>query len=107
MGYKAPNAGVNALTQSIATSNAKYGVRANVIMPGLLNTPMAIEGNHLITGTDRETLRAERHRKVPLHNKMGTAWDTAYAALFLASDESQFITGVMLPVDGGSAARIG
>ncbi|MFT7220110.1 MAG: NAD(P)-dependent dehydrogenase (short-subunit alcohol dehydrogenase family) [Candidatus Azotimanducaceae bacterium] len=93
VGYKVSKAGVNALTQSIATSNAKYGIRANVVMPGLLDTPMAIEGNHLITGTDREKLRAERHRKVPLRHKMGTAWDTAYAALFLASDESQFITG--------------
>lgn len=68
---------------------------------------MAIEGNDPITGTDRETLRAERHRKVPLRHKLGTVWDTTYAALFLASDESQFVTGVVLPVDGGSADRIG
>jgi NAD(P)-dependent dehydrogenase (short-subunit alcohol dehydrogenase family) len=44
---------------------------------------------------------------VPLGGKMGTAWDVAYAALFLASDEARFITGVMLPVDGGQSARIG
>jgi len=68
---------------------------------------MAIVGYDVITGTDRENLRAERHRKVPLRHKLGIAWDTAYAALFLASDESQFITAAMLPVDAGSATRIG
>jgi NAD(P)-dependent dehydrogenase (short-subunit alcohol dehydrogenase family) len=44
---------------------------------------------------------------VPLNRKMGTAWDTAHASLFLASDEAGFITGAVLPVDGGQAARIG
>ena len=44
---------------------------------------------------------------MPLRAQMGTAWDTAYAALFLASDESQFVTGVLLPVDGGMSARVG
>ena len=54
----------------------------------------------------REQLIAERDRQVPL-GKMGTAWDVASAALFLASDEAQFITGVLLPVDGGQSLRIG
>lgn len=44
---------------------------------------------------------------MPLGQKMGDAWDTAYAALFLASDEARFITGVVLPVDGGMSSRIG
>ena len=44
---------------------------------------------------------------MPLGAQMGTAWDVAYAALFLASDEAKFITGVLLPVDGGQSARIG
>jgi NAD(P)-dependent dehydrogenase (short-subunit alcohol dehydrogenase family) len=52
-------------------------------------------------------LRAERDKRVPLKNKMGSAWDVAYAALFLHSDESAFNTGVALPVDGGQSARIG
>ena len=52
-------------------------------------------------------LRHPRNARVPLGGKMGTAWDTANAALFLASDESQFITGVLLPVDGGMSVRIG
>jgi NAD(P)-dependent dehydrogenase (short-subunit alcohol dehydrogenase family) len=48
-----------------------------------------------------------RNARVPLRGKMGTAWDTAHAALFLASDEANFITGVLLPVDGGMSARVG
>ena len=107
VGYKVSKAGVNALTQSIATTNAKYGIRANVVMPGLLDTPMAIEGIATSRGVDRDTLREERNKLVPLRGQMGTAWDTAYAVLFLASDEAQFITGVVLPVDGGTTARIG
>jgi len=107
VGYKVSKAGVNALTHALAMSNAKYGIRANVIMPGLLDTPMAIEGHAKARNIDREKLRAERSALVPLSKRMGTAWDTANAALFLASDEAQFITGVALPVDGGQIAKIG
>jgi NAD(P)-dependent dehydrogenase (short-subunit alcohol dehydrogenase family) len=105
--YKASKAAVNALTHSIALGNARYNIRANVIMPGLMNTPMAIEGISNARGVTKEQLIAERNARVPLGAKMGTAWDVAYAALFLASDEARFITGVMLPVDGGQSARIG
>ena len=105
--YKVSKAGVNALSHTIAWGNAKYGIRANAIMPGLLDTPMAIESHAAGTGKDRAVLRAERDAAVPLAGRMGTAWDTAYASLFLASDEAKFITGVVLPVDGGQAARIG
>jgi NAD(P)-dependent dehydrogenase (short-subunit alcohol dehydrogenase family) len=105
--YKASKAGVNAYTQSLAIGNAKYGIRANVIMPGLIDTPMAIEGISAARGIEREKLIALRDAQVPLGGKMGTAWDVAWAALFLASDEARFITGVVLPVDGGQSARIG
>lgn len=105
--YKTSKAGVNAYTHALATGNAKYGIRANVIMPGLINTPMAIEGISTARGIDRETLIRQRNALVPLDQKMGTAWDIAYAGLFLASDEAGFITGVVLPVDGGQSARIG
>ena len=105
--YKASKAGVNAYTQSLAIGNAKYGIRANVIMPGLMNTPMAIEGLAAALGVDKQELIAKRDAQVPLGGKMGTAWDVAYAALFLASDEARFITGVALAVDGGQSARIG
>ena len=55
----------------------------------------------------KEQLRKERDAIVPLGAKMGTGWDIAHAALFLNSDEAKFITGVILPVDGGQAAKIG
>lgn len=105
--YKTSKAGVNALTHQIAMENAKYNIRANAIMPGLMNTPMAIEGISQSRGIAKEELIRHRDALVPLGAKMGTAWDVAYAALFLASDEARFITGVMLPVDGGQSARIG
>jgi NAD(P)-dependent dehydrogenase (short-subunit alcohol dehydrogenase family) len=105
--YKTSKAGVNALTQQIALENAKYNIRANAIMPGLMNTPMAIEGISKARGVPKEDLIRQRDASVPLGAKMGTAWDVAYAALFLASDEAKFITGVVLPVDGGQSARIG
>jgi len=105
--YKISKAGVNAMTQSLAIGNAKYGVRVNAIMPGLINTPMAIEGLVKARNIAKEDLIRERDAQVPLRGKMGTAWDVAHAALFLASDEARFITGVVLPVDGGQSARIG
>ena len=105
--YKTSKAGMNAYTQSLAIGNAKYGIRANVIMPGLMETPMAIEGISEARGIDKQELIRARDAQVPLGRKMGTAWDIAHAALFLASDEARFITGVMLPVDGGQSARIG
>jgi NAD(P)-dependent dehydrogenase (short-subunit alcohol dehydrogenase family) len=105
--YKASKAALNAYTQTLAIGNAKYGIRANVIMPGLMNTPMAIEGICAETGVGKADLIALRDSMVPLRGKMGDAWDVAYAALFLASDEARFITGIALPVDGGQSARVG
>lgn len=105
--YKTSKAGVNALTHQIALENAKYNIRANAIMLGLMNTPMAIEAISQSRGIPKEELIRQRDKSVPLGGQMGTAWDTAFAALFLASDEAKFITGVMLPVDGGQSARIG
>jgi len=105
--YKATKAAMIAFTQQLALQNAAYGVRANVILPGLMNTPMAVDTRAHAAGQSRETIAAERDKKVPLRGKMGTAWDVANAALFLASDEANFITGVALPVDGGALVRIG
>lgn len=104
--YKTSKAALNAYTHALATGNTKYNIRANVIMPGLMNTPMAIEG-YVAQGHDRAELIARRDAQVPLGGKMGSAWDIANAALFLASDEAKFITGVCLPVDGGQSAMIG
>ena len=58
-------------------------------------------------GVAKEDLIRERDAMVPLRARMGTGWDIAHAALFLASDEAGFITGAVLPVDGGQSARIG
>jgi NAD(P)-dependent dehydrogenase (short-subunit alcohol dehydrogenase family) len=107
LAYKTSKAGVNALTHQIAMGNARHGIRANAILPGLMNTPMAIEGIARARGIPKEDLIRARDAQVPLGGKMGTAWDVAYAALFLASDEARFITGVLLPVDGGQSARVG
>ena len=105
--YKISKAGMNALGQSLALANARYGIRVNTIMPGLMDTPMAIEGTAAARGLTRDEVRAVRDQMVPLRKKMGTAWDVAYASLFLHSDEAGFITGALLPVDGGQAARVG
>lgn len=107
LAYKVSKAGVNALTQQIAMANARFGIRCNAILPGLMNTPMAIEGFVAATGAPKADVIRGRDSMVPLRNKMGTAWDVANAAVFLASDEANFITGVLLPVDGGQSARVG
>ncbi len=105
--YKATKAGMIAYTQQLAIQNASYGIRANVILPGLMDTPMAVDTRARASGRPRAEVAAERDAKVPLRGRMGTAWDVANAALFLASDEASFITGVALPVDGGALVRIG
>ena len=101
--YKTTKAGMIAYTQQIATQNAEFGIRCNVILPGLIDTPMAVDTRARTWGKSREEVAAARDARVPLRRKMGTAWDVANAALFLASDEASFITGVALPVDGGSS----
>ena len=105
--YKATKAAMIAFTQQVAIQNAEYGIRANVILPGLMDTPMAVDTRARASGKLRAQVAAERDRRVPLRGKMGTAWDVANAALFLASDEAGFITGVALLVDGGGALNIG
>lgn len=105
--YKATKAAMIAFTQQLALHNAVYGVRVNALLPGLIDTPMAVDTRAQATGEKRAAIAAQRDKRVPLRGKMGTAWDVANAALFLASDEANFITGVALPVDGGALVRIG
>src|SRR6185369_10899586 len=76
--YKISKMGMNALGQSLALSNAKYGVRVNTIMPGLMDTPMAIEAMSALLNVPREQLRTQRDKQVPLRGKMGTGWDIGY-----------------------------
>lgn len=96
LAYKTSKGAINTLTQHVAAENAAFGVRANVLVPGLIDTPMAIERRAAETGRSREEIRAERDALVP-----------ASAAVFLASDEAKYITGVLLPVDGGLLLKRG
>lgn len=106
LAYEISKAGLNRMTTSIAMSGASRGVRCNAITPGLMDTPMAITGISQKTGVPEDELRAQRAARVPM-KRMGTGWDTAHAALFLASDEAAYITGAILPVDGGGSVLIG
>ena len=103
--YKTTKAGMVAFTEQIACQNAEFGVRANAILPGLMNTPMAVDTRARTWGKARAEVEAARNARVPLRKRMGTGWDVAYAALFLASDEANFITGIGLLVDGGGSLR--
>lgn len=97
--YYASKGALNQFTCGLAIQYARQGIRANVIMPGLMDTPLI---RQQIVGqyeNEEEMLRA-RHEKSPT-GRMGDAWDVAHAALFLASDEARYINGVCLPVDGG------
>ena len=101
--YCAAKAGVNQLTVGLALQYAAQGIRANAIMPGLINTPMIhaqIAGQY----ADAAAMVAARDAACPM-GRMGTGWDVANAAVFLASDEAAYITGVCLPVDGGIGLR--
>jgi NAD(P)-dependent dehydrogenase (short-subunit alcohol dehydrogenase family) len=101
--YAAAKAAVNQLTQSLAMQYADTGVRINAILAGLIDTPLAYR--ELSEGHDLDSVRADRAAKSPTRT-MGSAQDVANAALFLASAESAYITGTMLPVDGGLHARV-
>jgi len=105
--YRISKVGINVLSHSLSIENAARGVRVNTIMPGLLDTPMAIDAWAAKLAIPREQIRAQRDAMVPLRAKMGTGWDVAYASLFLHSDEAGFITGAALPVDGGQLTRVG
>jgi NAD(P)-dependent dehydrogenase (short-subunit alcohol dehydrogenase family) len=101
--YYAAKAAVNNFTMGLALQYAGNGIRVNAIMPGLMNTPLIFQQ---ISGqyADPDEMVRARDAACPM-GRMGTAWDVANAALFLASDEAQYITGVSLPVDGGLSCR--
>ncbi len=105
--YKTSKAAVVALTSQLAIRHAADGIRANCILPGLMNTPMSVDTRARKLHLDRDELIRTRDAQVPLRAKMGTGWDVAHAAAFLCSDQAQFITGVALPVDGGQTLKIG
>ena len=101
LAYEVSKAGVNRLTTHTAQGNARHKIRCNALMMGFMDTPMAVSGIAAARGVPTAEVRAQRDAQVPLGGKMGTGWDTAYAALFLASDESAFITGQVIAIAGG------
>ena len=101
--YYAAKGAVNQFTVGLALQYAADGIRCNAILPGLMDTPLI---HTQITGqyADTSDMLAKRHAASPT-GKMGTGWDIANAAVFLASDEAGYINAVCLPVDGGLTAR--
>jgi len=103
--YSATKAAILQLTQSVALEYAEKNIRANTILPGMMNTPMIVEPLKDVYGDgDVEKMIEVRNNQVPM-KKMGDAWDVAHAALFLASDEAKYITGAQLVVDGGLTCK--
>ena len=102
--YYAAKAAMVQATSALAVQYAPHGIRANSILPGMIDTPLIYSqiASHYASVED---MVAARNRAVPM-GKMGTAWDVAAAAVFLASDEAKFITGVALPVDGGQSCAV-
>jgi NAD(P)-dependent dehydrogenase (short-subunit alcohol dehydrogenase family) len=103
--YGVSKAGVNALTTTLASFNAPYHIRVNAIMPGLLDTPMAVEGNAQRTGADREAVAARREAMCPM-GFAGDGWDCAWLGVYLASDESRYVSGACIPVDGAYSSSV-
>ena len=104
--YAASKAGLIHFTRVTAARYARDKVRCNIVVPGLMDTPLV---DHRLAGErsagDAEALRRRRHAQPPMGH-MGTAWDVAHAALFFASDESRYVTGAELVVDGGLSATV-
>ena len=97
--YNATKAALNQLTVSLALTYAAQGIRANAVLPGLIDTPLV--SNQI---TDDPAALNGRHAASPT-GRMGTPWDVANASVFLASDAASYVNGVCLPVDGGLSAR--
>ena len=105
VGYSASKAGLVQFTRQLAVRYAREGIRCNTVIPGMIDTPLLEHRVSKQKGrADLETLRAEARTRVPL-GRRGDAWDVAYAVLYLASEESRYVTGTEILVDGGLMAR--
>ena len=101
--YAASKGAVNSFTQSVALQYAAKGIRANCILPGVMDTPHIYQQ---ISGFYQNTQEmVDARNKLSPTGRMGDGWDVAHAAVFLASDEARYINGVELFVDGGMHAR--
>ena len=105
IGYYATKGAVNQMTQALAIEYAKRGVRCNAVLPGLMHTPMIVEPYRDVYDNIDDMI-AQRNAMCPT-GSMGDAWDVAHASLFLASSEAKYITGALLPVDGGISCKVG
>lgn len=106
-GYYASKAGLNHLTATTAVDYASKNIRVNAVLPGLMKTPMVEASSGVVNSYTSEGVEAmwkARDAQVPMGH-MGDAWDVAHAAVFLASDDARYITGVSLPVDGGISLK--
>lgn len=101
--YSAAKAGLIQFTKATAVIYAAQGVRLNCVVPGLMQTPLLDNLVQKYAKDDPEAFLTRRSNQVPM-KYMGSGWDTAHAALFLASDESRYITGTEIVVDGGLTA---
>jgi NAD(P)-dependent dehydrogenase (short-subunit alcohol dehydrogenase family) len=107
--YNASKAAMNQMTRTTAVEYAPQHIRVNAILPGLMKTPMVEHSAGLAqsyANGDVEAMWRARDSQVPMGH-MGTAWDVANAALFLASDDSKYVTGIELIVDGGVTCKSG
>jgi NAD(P)-dependent dehydrogenase (short-subunit alcohol dehydrogenase family) len=103
--YYTTKAGILGFTQCIALQYAQKNIRANCILPGLMQTPFIVEPLKEVYGAgDVEKMIEVRDKQCPT-GKMGDAWDVAHAALYLASDEAKYVTGAQLIVDGGITCK--
>jgi NAD(P)-dependent dehydrogenase (short-subunit alcohol dehydrogenase family) len=106
LAYMVSKTGLETVTRNLAFEYAPAGIRVNAVVPGLINTPMAFRDMTARRGVTEADVDQERSKLVPL-GRVGTAQDVAYAVAFLASDEASFVTGAVLPVDGGQLLRRG
>ncbi len=105
VGYSASKSALVQFTRQIAVRYARDNIRCNTVIPGMIDTPLLEHRVSRQKGRgDLATLRREAETRVPL-GRRGDAWDVAYAALFLASDEAKYVTGTEILVDGGLMAR--
>lgn len=102
--YSVSKAAVNALTQNVALEYARFGVRCNAVLPGLINTPMIREP--LLAANINADRHIETRGQLSPTGKMGTGWDVGAAVAFLASDDASYINGTLLPVDGGLSLQV-
>lgn len=100
LSYQSSKAALNQLTRMVAVQHGAEGIRCNCILPGLIDSPRIHQTVLPVFGGDVEKMRESRASAVPM-KRMGDVWDVANAALFLASDESKYVTGILMPVDGG------